>query len=203
MYSSKYYLELCEQIQASIEQTSRRQTEALGKKRASAKATVNAFRRSQGNTRNLRGRKRKRSAEPQGSDNELDNDNDNGDKYSSSSDELEPEPEPEPTTEVRPKRYKRWSGGPSSLPSSSGANGGCDDNEPAGSRRTVGSQEILAWGRGGMRSNTRHGGQIASSGKSSRNRQLSKLINHLQKLPRNDDEVNMNSLFDLDASCLC
>ncbi|KAK9056293.1 hypothetical protein SSX86_027383 [Deinandra increscens subsp. villosa] len=175
-------------IQASIAQTSRRQLEALGKKRANAAY----IRRSQSNTRNLRGRKRQRSTEPQDSDNEVDADNDNGTKYSSSTEEAEP------SAEVKPIRYKRWSGGPSSLPSSSGANGGCDDRKPEGSRKTVGgsvglvgSPEILAWGRGGMRSHTRYGGQ-SSTGKSARNNQQSKLIHHLQKLPQNDDELDIN-----------
>ncbi|XP_024992783.1 putative E3 ubiquitin-protein ligase RING1a isoform X2 [Cynara cardunculus var. scolymus] len=179
-----------EQIQASIAQTSRRQLEALGKKRATAKATATAFmRRSHGNTRNLRGRKSWKSAEPQGSDNEVDADNDIGGKYSSSADE--------PTTEIRPKRYKRWSGAQSSLPSS-GANGGCDDNEAETTRKTgggsiglVGSPEILAWGRGGMRSHTRHGSQNGSAGKSAKNNQLAKLIDHLQKLPHNDDKLDL------------
>ncbi|KAL8192466.1 hypothetical protein R6Q57_027651 [Mikania cordata] len=180
------------QIQASIAQTSRRQLEALGKKRANAKATENAYmRRAQTNTRNLRGRKRQRSNEPQDSD-EVDADNDNGAKYSSSTDEAEP------STEGRPLRYKRWSGGPSSLPSSSGANGGFYENKPEGSRKTVGgpvgffaSPEILAWGRGGMRSHTRYGSQ-SSTGKSARNSQQSKLIHHLQKLPQNDEELDIN-----------
>ncbi|KVH89541.1 hypothetical protein Ccrd_008467 [Cynara cardunculus var. scolymus] len=169
------------------EKARNKQLEALGKKRATAKATATAFmRRSHGNTRNLRGRKSWKSAEPQGSDNEVDADNDIGGKYSSSADE--------PTTEIRPKRYKRWSGAQSSLPSS-GANGGCDDNEAETTRKTgggsiglVGSPEILAWGRGGMRSHTRHGSQNGSAGKSAKNNQLAKLIDHLQKLPHNDDK---------------
>lgn len=168
------------QIQASIAQTSRRQLEALGKKRATAKATATAFmRRSQSNPRNLRGRKRQKSTEPQVSENDLDADNDNGDKYSSSTDE------PEPSTEVKLKRYKRWSGG-----QSSGGNGICDaiSNERDGIRKN--GPEILAWGRGGMRSHTRHGGQSSGGGKIGRNGHISKLIDHLQKLPRNDDKVS-------------
>ncbi|KAM0072554.1 putative transcription factor C2H2 family [Helianthus debilis subsp. tardiflorus] len=180
------------QIQASIAQTSRRQLEALGKKRANAKAIENAYTRRPQSTRNLRGRKRQRSTEPQDSDNEVDADNVNGGKYSSSTDEAEP------ATEVKLIRYKRWSGGPSSLPSSSGANGGCDDNKIEVSRKTVGgsvglvgSPEILAWGGGGMRSHTRHGGQ-SSAGKSAKNSLQSKLIHHLQKLPQNDDQLDIN-----------
>ncbi|KAL4563232.1 hypothetical protein LXL04_027271 [Taraxacum kok-saghyz] len=184
-------------IQASIAQTSRRQLEALGKKRATAKATATAFmRRShQSNPRNLRGRKRQKSTEPQLSDNELDTDT--GDKYSSSTD-----------TEVKPKRYKRWSTGQSSSGNGIGIGIGIGDSNDGEGVRKVGvsvglggSPEILAWGRGGMRSHTRHGGGQSSGGKNWRNGQISKLIDYLQKLPRNDDdklEVHLK-LVSLDA----
>nr|XP_043620698.1 putative E3 ubiquitin-protein ligase RING1a [Erigeron canadensis] len=179
------------QIQDSIAETSRRQLEALGKKRASAKASANALRRSQRNTRNLRGKRNHRSSEPQDSDNEVDGDNDNEGRSSSSSSS------DEPSSEVRPKRYKRWAVGQSSLPPSS-ANGDCDDNEAEGSRKMfgvsaglVGSPEILTWGRGGMRSagkNAKRQSTIAV--KNTRNSHLSKLIGHLQK--QNDDELDIN-----------
>lgn len=167
-----------QQIQASIAQTSRRQLEALGKKRASAKATANAFlRRSQGTPRNLRGRSRK-SAEPQVSDDEVDSDdNDNGGSSSSSDDE--------PFTEVAPKRYKRWSGGQSSVPSSN-ANGRSDDNETKGTRKSVGASvpEIPSWGGAGFRSHTRS--------KGAKNNQFYRLINHLQKSPLNYDKLEIH-----------
>ncbi|KAJ0793593.1 putative E3 ubiquitin-protein ligase RING1a/b [Helianthus annuus] len=147
------------------------------------------MRRSQSSARNLRGRRRK-SAEPRDSDNEVDADNDNGGNYSSSSDE------PEPSTDVEPKRYKRWGAGrTSSLPSSSGANGRCDDNETDRSRKMVGasvglvgSLEILAWACAGMRSHTRYGAQ-SSGGKSARNTHNSKLIHRFKRLPQNDYEM--------------
>ncbi|KAI3510402.1 hypothetical protein L1887_17369 [Cichorium endivia] len=192
------------QIQASIAQTSRRQLEALGKKRTTAKATAAVFmRRSQSNTRNLRGRRSRKSSEPQDSDNEEDPDNHNnnndGGKDSSSGDE------PDPCTEPRPKRYKRWGGGGSgtrssqpSLPSSS-ADGGCDDNEVETAREVVGvsaglggSSEILAWGRGGIRSHTRHGSLSSSGGKSARNTRVSKIMDHLRKLPQNNDKLDIH-----------
>ena len=81
---------------------------------------------------------------------------------------------------------------------SSGANGGCDENEAETNRKSGGGSigpEILAWGRGGMRSHTRHGSQNGSAGKSAKNSQLAKLIDHLQKLPKNDDKVCMDCLF--------
>ncbi|KAI3682933.1 hypothetical protein L1987_83323 [Smallanthus sonchifolius] len=153
------------QIQASIAQTSRRQLEALGKKRTTGKATTSVFMRSHTNTR---GRRRK-SSEPQGSENEDDGVNNDVEKDSSSSEEHEP------CTKVRPRRQKRWgvgvSGVRSSLPSSS-ADGGCDDNDvetPNREMTGVGTSEILAWGRGGIRSHTRHGSLSNSAAKTSRN----------------------------------
>ncbi|XP_071714673.1 putative E3 ubiquitin-protein ligase RING1a isoform X2 [Rutidosis leptorrhynchoides] len=168
--------------QASIAQTSRRQLEALGKKRASAKATAAAYiRRSQTNNRNLRGKRNRKSTEPLGSDNEV-----NAGRSSTSEDE-----------HVLPKRYKRRVGCQS-------ANGGCDNNEAEGSRKPIGvhvstggSPEILTWGCGGIRSgsrsHTRHGSQSSSGVKNTSSSQLPKLIDHLQKLPQNDDDkLNFN-----------
>ncbi|XP_010260274.1 PREDICTED: putative E3 ubiquitin-protein ligase RING1a isoform X3 [Nelumbo nucifera] len=75
------------QIQASIAQTLRRQSEALGRRRTTAKATAAAFvRKSQGNYRNLRGRRSSRGSEIQGSDDD-DEANGDGGKDSSSADE--------------------------------------------------------------------------------------------------------------------
>ncbi|XP_076885393.1 putative E3 ubiquitin-protein ligase RING1a [Bidens hawaiensis] len=178
------------QIQASSEETSRRQLEALGKKKAAAKATENAYvRRSQSTTRNLRRRKRRRSIELQDSENEVDADNGNEGKDSSSTDEAEP------ATEVKLIRYKR----------SGGANVGRGDNKPEGSRKPVGgpvAPENLAWGGGGMRSHTRHGGGQGGAGKSAKNSQQSKLIHHLQNLPKNDDELDINlALVSLNKQC--
>lgn len=179
------------QIQASIAQTSRRQLEALGKKRTTAKATAAVFmRRSQVNTRNLRGRRSIKSSEPQGSDNEDDADNNDEGKDSSSGDE--------PCTEVRPKRHKRWGGARSFQPllPSSSADGGCDENEVETTKEMmgvsaglIGNSDILTWGGGGMRSHTRHGGLSNSAGKSARNNRLSKLMDHLRKLPYKNDKV--------------
>ncbi|XP_076910584.1 putative E3 ubiquitin-protein ligase RING1b [Bidens hawaiensis] len=178
------------QIQASIAQTSRRQLEALGKKRTTAKATTAVFtRRSQANTRNLRGRRRK-SFEPQESENEDDDVTNDVGKDSSSSDEHE----------VRPRRQKRWR--QSSLPSSS-ADGGYDDNDVETPNREVtgvpvGTSEILTWGRGGIRSHTRHGSN--SAGKSSRNTRVSRLMDHIRKLPQNNHKLDIHlKLISLDV----
>ncbi|KAD3337878.1 hypothetical protein R6Q59_027391 [Mikania micrantha] len=178
-------------IQASIAQTSRRQLEALGKKRATAKATASVFiRRSQANMRNLRGRSRK-SSEPQGSENEDDDVDNDVRKDSSSGDEHEP------CIEVRPRRQKRWGGGVRSSIASSSADGGCDDNDVETPNRevtgvSVGTSEILTWGRGGIRSHTRHGSLSNGAGKSSRNTRVSKLMDHIRKLPQNNHKMDIH-----------
>ncbi|KAL7089002.1 hypothetical protein ACP275_13G161900 [Erythranthe tilingii] len=173
-------------IQDSISQTFRRQAEALGKKRTSARVAEAPHPRvsKNGSNRNLRGRRNNRVAEYQGSDEDEEEANgNNGSKDSSSADERSPE--------VKPKRYKKWGGARSSQQQSCGANaadGGSDGTEIIEPSRELlgasvgflGGTEILGWGRGGMRSNARHGGGLSwASGKLSRNR-LPKLIEHLQ-----------------------
>ncbi|KAJ7947005.1 E3 ubiquitin-protein ligase ring1a-like protein [Quillaja saponaria] len=182
------------QIQASIAQTLRRQTEALGRKRT-AKATAAAFaRRSQGNYRNahLRGRRNSRNAlEFQESDDNEDANGNDGGKDSSSADEL---------TETKPKRSKRWGGARFSQPAApSGADGGGNENDPEVSRDImgasaglVGSSERLAWGKGGMRSHTRYGSMNGGNGKIARNSRLSKLIDHLRNSEQKDDELDIH-----------
>ncbi|KAK3015889.1 hypothetical protein RJ639_005716 [Escallonia herrerae] len=181
------------QIQASIAQTLRRQSEALGRKRTTARATAAAFvRRSQGTTRRLRGRKNYRAAELQLSDNEeTDNSHDKG-KDSSSADEH--------ITEAKPKRYKR-SGARFSKPSlaASSADGGYEENDSEANKESAGasaglvsSSDMLAWGRGGMRSHTRHGSLINGNGKNTRNGRLSKLLDCLRNSGENDDGVKID-----------
>ncbi|BBH00906.1 RING 1A, partial [Prunus dulcis] len=159
------------QIQASIAQTFRRQSEALGRKRTTAKATAAAFmRRSQGSD-----------------DNEDANGNDGG-KDSTSGDER---------TEPRPKRCKRWGGGRSG---SANADGG-DENDyelnreiMGASAGLVGSSERLAWGKGGMRSHTRYGSTSGGNGKNARNIRLSKLVEYLRNSENHDDELDIHLL---------
>ncbi|KAF5473067.1 hypothetical protein F2P56_009710 [Juglans regia] len=183
------------QIQASIAQTFRRQAEALGKKRSTAKATAVAFvRRSRGyRNAHLRGRRNYRNAaESQGSDENEDANGNDGGKDSSSADEH---------TEVRPKRSKRWGGArfPQASLAAAGADGGGDENDSEvnkESKESLGasvglvssSSERLAWGKGGMRSHTRYGSMSGGNGKSARNSRLSKLVDYLRIIDKNDDE---------------
>ncbi|CAL5411268.1 unnamed protein product [Camellia sinensis] len=192
------------QIQASIAQTFQRQSEALGRKRTTARVTAAAFvKRSQGNYRNLRGKRNHRAAELQGSDDDI-NGNDEG-KDLSSADEF--------CTDIKPKRCKRWGGARFSQPSSAAASadGGCDENELEINRESVGacaglvsSSERLAWGKGGMRSHTRHGGSSGGNGKNARNSRLSKLIDFLQNSEENDDRLDVHLMVvDLSEQRIC
>ncbi|KAL5841602.1 hypothetical protein ACOSQ3_012205 [Xanthoceras sorbifolium] len=180
------------QIQASIAQTFQRQTEAFGKKKPTKSTTSTFTRRSQGRNRDApsRGRRSYRTTELQGSDDNEDA-NDGG-KDSSSADER--------STEVRPKRHKRWIGARFSQPSSAAAStdGGGDENDAEVNREAMGASaaligpsERLAWGRGGIRSNTRHGGVSGSNGKNARIRVL-KLVDYLRNSEEKDDQFDIH-----------
>ncbi|KAI4299406.1 hypothetical protein L6164_032873 [Bauhinia variegata] len=160
------------QIQASIAQILRRQTEALSKKR-NAKATAVAFvRKSQGTYRTSHPRSRRRVAvNIEGfSDSDDTNDND-GSKGPSSGDEQ---------TETKPKRSKRGEVQFSQNASATGADGAGEENVPEANRELMGPSGTLAWGKNGQRSHTR------VNGKNSRNSRISRLVDHL----RNSDETN-------------
>ncbi|XP_042520306.1 putative E3 ubiquitin-protein ligase RING1a [Macadamia integrifolia] len=177
------------QIQASIAQTLKRQSEALGRRRTTAKATAAAFmRKSQGNYRSSHSRARRsgRGLELQGSDDDDTNGND-GSKDSSSDERIE----------VKPKRCRRWSGPRFSLPSTAAAHadGGCDENDDlelsrestGASSGLAGNPEVLAWGKGGVRSHTRYGSVSGNNGKNARTTPLSKLVDYLRSLDGNDE----------------
>ncbi|XP_022726488.1 putative E3 ubiquitin-protein ligase RING1a [Durio zibethinus] len=181
------------QIQASIAQIFQRQSEALVKRRSLGKESTGSFiTRSQRNHRSAHPRRRRnsRGAEHQGSEDNEDENDDNGGDDSSSTDER--------STEVRQRRQKRRTGAQSSLPSSSVVNsdGGCVENDTEVSRDTRGispvwNPDMLAWGRGGARSHTRHGYSGGGSSKSSRAR-LNRLVEHLRSLEENDDELDVH-----------
>lgn len=99
--------------------------------------------------------------------------------------------------EIRQRRRKRRTGTRSSQPSSSVANSdGYPENDLEMSQENRGispslalNSEILAWGRGGARSHTRHGNANGCNTKISRNTRLSKLVDYLRNLEENNDEV--------------
>lgn len=186
-------------IQESIAEISRRQTEALGRKR-SAKATAAAFvRKSQRNFRSNfhrgggRGGARENvligSDEEDGEEEQDVNGNAGG---RDSSDE-------ERSPEARQKRRKR-SLGPGIPPAGAADNSALDGEENEDteiSRENLGmtapllssSIETLAWGKGGTRSNNRHG---SASGLRFKGGRLSKLAEHLRSSDENDDEIEVH-----------
>uniref|UniRef100_A0A803QJH8 E3 ubiquitin-protein ligase RING1a n=1 Tax=Cannabis sativa TaxID=3483 RepID=A0A803QJH8_CANSA len=182
------------QIQASIAQIFQRQSEALIKRRTLGKDTPDTYTaRTQRNHRNSYSRRRNsRAVELQESeDNEERNDNNIG-KGESSNDENH--------IETRHRRRKRRAGTRSSQPSSSVANSDGNtenDFEVNGERRGISpviawNSEMLAWGRGGARSNTRHGNAGGCNNKSSRNTRLTKLVDYLHSLEENSDELDVH-----------
>ncbi|GLT82837.1 hypothetical protein SLE2022_011730 [Rubroshorea leprosula] len=175
------------QIQDSIAQTLKRQSEALGRKRT-AKTTPTAIPRRTQNR--YRGRRNYRNSELQISDDEAANGD--GSKDSSSADEH--------STESKTKRYKRWSGDRFSHPSSAAsADGGIDGNESCEANREsicisamlLSPSERLAWGKGGIRSHTRHGSTSCGNGRNARNSRILKLVDHLRNLDANNDELDI------------
>ncbi|KAL3715004.1 hypothetical protein ACJRO7_006845 [Eucalyptus globulus] len=173
------------QIQASIAQILQRQSEALVKRRSLGKDAGIGMGRPQRNLRpSTRRRRNSRGTDHQGSEDNEDEHDSNGGKDSSSADER--------GTEVRQRRRRKRTGPRSSLPSSS-ADVECLDNDLEATRDTRGispgpgwNPEVLAWGRGGTRSHTRHGG-INGNNKHSKNMRLSKLVEYLKSLGENTE----------------
>lgn len=157
------------QIQSSIAQTLKWQTEALGRKRPKSSRGLSS--RERKNIRN-------NSENPGYDDNEDENDNDES-KNSSSTDER---------IDRKPKRPRI--GGPvrfSQSSSATWADGGSNENDYEVNKESVGtsigivgSSERLAWGKGGMRSHTRYGGINGGNGKISRINRPTKLLDYVQ-----------------------
>ncbi|KAL3615091.1 hypothetical protein CASFOL_040752 [Castilleja foliolosa] len=161
------------QIQISIAQTSRRQAEALGKKRASTRATPSTYARRQDNYRNMRARKKHRVVEDHESDEEEGDNEHDGSRDSSSGYEH--------SVEVKPKRYKKRARVMQQLSGANAGGGGGDGND------SDGNKELFGWGRGGLRSSLRNSGPNCANSRLSRNNRLSKLINYLQCSHENDE----------------
>ncbi|CAI0548806.1 unnamed protein product [Linum tenue] len=192
------------QIQASIAQIFQRQSEALARRRNIGKESPAQFAaRSQRNLRTTQSRRQRnrRSMDYQGSeDMEEENNEDTVDgKDSSSADERSPE--------VRPRRRRGRPGlRTSHPPSSSGVNSGgvtADNNDQETSREHQGmslvlpfiNTEMLNWGRGGTRSNTRHGAASSSNNRHMRNSRISKLMEHLKNTSveeKTEEESDLN-----------
>ncbi|CAM8918536.1 unnamed protein product [Rhodiola kirilowii] len=170
------------QIQASIAETVRRQNEALGKKKQTAKAATAAAVYARRSNR----RKKYRATEHQVSDDSEDTNGNEGAKESSAD-------EPD----IRSRRPKRWMGSRYSQPSSVGFNpDGGNGNDTEATREPVlasaalgGGSDRLAWGQIGLRSNNRSG-----NGKNGRNSRVHKLIDHFRHLGENKLEQDLDLL---------
>ncbi|KAG6741267.1 hypothetical protein POTOM_054500 [Populus tomentosa] len=175
------------QIQASIAQIIQRQSEALVKRRTMGKESTFITRTRRTVTRR---RRNSRSSDFQGSEDIEDENDDNIGKDSSSADER--------STEVRHRRPKRrWPSQPSS--SAVNSEGGGAENDLDSNRENRGlspglawNTEMLAWGRGGTRSHTRHGNPSGCNNKNSRNTRLSKLVEYLRSLDEKNDELDIH-----------
>ncbi|KAG8068176.1 hypothetical protein GUJ93_ZPchr0005g15918 [Zizania palustris] len=179
-------------IQASIAETFRRQTEALVKKRSIAKPTTSVIsRRSRGNMRaKRRGRASSPDIVPTDIDDEDRDENVNeGSKESSSVDDRSPD--------VRQKRARRWPV-PRSSPAKTigGIDSSFEDNDDLGSGRDILTTsplrgEMLAWGKNGTRSQTRHGNAGGSSGRMAKGGRVTKLVDYLRNSDEFDNKFNL------------
>lgn len=190
---------LNKQIQANIAQTYRRQSEALTRRRNTAKVTAAAIvRKAHGKFRNGQtgsksGRKQqKRSVS-------TDVDEHTALKHSSSD---------EDSQEIRHQSEKII---PSSLPETSAntdnSNDDCDEinhgqaevsrESTGGSHQIKGNIEVLVWGKGGARTNMRYGSVSGSNSKNARGMRVAKMVNFLLSKAREEDEKEFDIQFTL------
>uniref|UniRef100_A0A0D9V6R1 RING-type domain-containing protein n=1 Tax=Leersia perrieri TaxID=77586 RepID=A0A0D9V6R1_9ORYZ len=182
-------------IQATIEETIRKQSEAIGKKRSTAKATATAFARKY--RRNMRTRGRGKTVAPDialiGSDDE-DREEENGNdatKESSSADDRSPD--------LRPKRGRKRpaSRGSPARTVGSSDHGLEENDELIGGKESFTTStsplqgEMLAWGKNGTRSQTRHGSIGGSNGRMAKGGRVAKLVDHLRTTDNMDKEFNL------------
>jgi E3 ubiquitin-protein ligase RNF1/2 len=180
---------LIKKIQETIEETFRRQSEAIGKKRPTAKATATAFARKY--RRNMRTRGRGRTVTPviapTGSDDE--------DRQEENANEVTKEPSSadDHSPDLRQRRHRKRS---ASLASPARTIGSSDqsveENEVVGGKEILATSplqgEMLAWGKNGTRSQNRHG-NASSNGRIGRSGRIAKLVDHLRTTDEMDKEV--------------
>ncbi|KAG8078195.1 hypothetical protein GUJ93_ZPchr0007g6212 [Zizania palustris] len=179
-------------IQATIEETIRRQSEAVGKKRSTAKATATAFARKY--RRNMRTRGRGKTIAPDisltGSDDEDREEGNTNDvsKESSSADDL--------SQDLRQKRGRKR---PASGTSPARTIGNTDhvfeeSDEFICAKESFTTSplrgEMLAWGKNGTRSQTRYGNVGGSNGRMAKGGRVAKLVDHLRTTDDMDKEFN-------------
>ncbi|XP_022139815.1 putative E3 ubiquitin-protein ligase RING1a isoform X2 [Momordica charantia] len=184
------------QIQASIAQTLHRQSEAVSKKRPPSVRRL----RGNNNHRNnhSRGKRSYRNdAEFPTSDDIEDPTAEDGGKDSSSDEQTE-------RYERRTKGFRTQGAAKFSQPPCLAAcsDGAGEDNDSevnreapgAASSRHVGSSERLVWGKGGMRSHTRHGSLSIGNSKNVKNNRLSALADYLRNSDDNSEEREVHLL---------
>ncbi|RLN29765.1 putative E3 ubiquitin-protein ligase RING1a [Panicum miliaceum] len=179
-------------IQESIAETFRRQTEALVKKRSTAKATDAASTRK--TRRNMRSRRRGRTSSPDivptdFEDEDREENGNDGSKESSSVDDRSPD--------VRPKRARRWPVPRRSPAKTTGSiDNSIEDNDDSGGARDLVTAsplrgEMLAWGKNGTRSQTRHGNASGSSGRMAKGGRVAKLVDQLRNTDDFDHKLSL------------
>lgn len=179
-----------QQIQDSIAQVLRKQSEVLGKKRPAYKDTVGtSVTRPQRSCRNVqtRRRRRRRNASPEYQDSDDNNDANGVDKLSDTD---------EHHTEIKQRKGRcRASIGSSHSPSSTNLSMGSSENNLEQRMEAKGSSpgltcstDMLAWGRGGVRSTARNSNVNGVMSRSARRIRLAKLVDFLRNLEENDDE---------------
>ncbi|CAO2177912.1 unnamed protein product [Urochloa humidicola] len=179
-------------IQETIEETYRRQSEAIGKKRSTAKATATAFARKY--RRNMRTRGRGRTITPDiaatGSDDE-DREEENA---------IEPTKEPSSADDHSPDLRQKRSRKRSAPEASPARTIGSSDHSIEENDEVVGGKDILAtsplrgemlaWGKNGTRSQNRHG-SASSNGRVGRSGRIAKLVDHLRNTDEMDKEYHL------------
>ncbi|KAF6990852.1 hypothetical protein CFC21_008002 [Triticum aestivum] len=177
-------------IQDSIAETFRRQTEALVKKRSNAKA-IASTRKTRGS---MRTKKRGRTSSPDNAPTDIDDDEreengNDGSKESSSVDDRSPD--------VKMKRARRWPVPRSSPAKTMGSvDSSYEENDDLGGARDILATsplrgEMLAWGKNGTRSQTRHGSAGGSSGRMVKGGRVAKLVDHLRNADEFDTKFNL------------
>jgi E3 ubiquitin-protein ligase RNF1/2 len=176
-------------IQETIEETIRKQTEAVGKKRSKEKETANPFTRKY--RRNMRRRGRGKTVTPDIAPSGSDDEDREEEITNDATKELSSADDHSPDLRHNSRGRKR------SVPQSSSArtvsstdDGFEENNELVGGKEILATSplrgEMLAWGKNGTRSQTRHGTAAGSNG---RMRRFAKLVDHLLTTDEMDKEV--------------
>ncbi|KAF7038182.1 hypothetical protein CFC21_048389 [Triticum aestivum] len=176
-------------IQATIEEMIRKQSEALGKKRPTAKATANAFARKYRRNVRTRGRGRTvaRDIAPTGSDDE-DREEENAN--------VESKELPSPDNHSPDSRQKRGRKRPAPTPSPARTIGssdhGSEENDEVVSLKEGFTTsplrgEMLAWGKNGTRSQTRYNNVGGTNGRLGKGGRFAKFVDHLRATDENKE----------------